>query len=307
MSTMFSTRDVPWGKVGTLIDHPVSASEAMQMAGLDFDVLPRPAGYLRNAAWHVAPGRVALVREDTGEVYGYASEDYTPVQYVEAFAFIDEINPHIVSAGALKGGRQGFLVAALPSKYKLMLDLNGTPDPHELYVLLRTSHDLTRGIEVILTTLRGKCMNALTLPTITHGAKQAWSIRHTTNVRARMTEAKRIITGADDYAKEFERIAQRLSSIDLSMSTQEDILKSVLPDKPTRDEQVSSILAALDFETNVDFAGTGWGLLNATNEYFEYLRPARARTTESRFTDGIDGTAHKMTRSVMLQTMARYR
>jgi phage/plasmid-like protein (TIGR03299 family) len=303
---MFSTREVPWSKVGTVIDHPVNAEKAMRIGGLDFEVLPRPAGYLRNAAWHVAPERVALVREDTGEVYGYASEDYTPVQYHDAFNFMDEINPRYVAAGALKGGRQGFLVAVLPNKYQIALDLGGVKDPHDLYVLLRTSHDLTRGIEIVLTTLRGKCMNMLTLPSIKAGAKQTWAIRHTTNVHVRLAQAKKIITGADAYAREFEGIAQRLASIDLSVSAQEDILRSVLPDKPTRNEQTADILAALDFETNVEFKGTGWGLLNATNEYFLYLRSERARTTESRFTNGIDGTAHRMTRSVMLQTLARH-
>lgn len=307
MTAMFSTRDVPWSTVGTIIDHPVNAAKAMRIGGLDFDVLPRPAGYLRNAAWHVAPGRIALVREDTGAVYGYASEDYTPVQYREAFEFVDGINPEYVAAGALKDGRQGFLVAKLPSKYQIMLNLHGTEDPHELYVLLRTSHDLTHGVEVILTTLRGKCMNMLTLPSITDGAKQTWSIRHTTNVRMRMAQAKNIITSADVYAQEFESIAHRLADIDLTVPEQETILRSVLPDKPTQDEQVADILAALDFETNVEFRDTGWGLLNATNEYFLYLRSGRARTKESRFTDGINGTAHRMSRSVMLQTLARHR
>jgi phage/plasmid-like protein (TIGR03299 family) len=279
----------------------------MRIGGLDFEVLPRPAGFLKDAAWHVAYGKVALVREDTGEVYGYASEDYVPIQYREAFDFVDEINPEYVAAGALKGGRQGFLVARLPSKYRIMLNLHGTEDPHALYVLLRTSHDLTRGIEIILTTLRDKCMNMLTLPSITAGAKQAWSIRHTTNVRVRMAQAKNIITSADSYALEFERIASRLADIDLTIPAQETILRSVLPDKPTQDEQVSDILAALDFETNNEFKGTGWGLLNATNEYFLYLRSGRARTIESRFTDGIDGTAHRMSSAVMMQTMARHR
>lgn len=294
---MFSTRDVPWGKVGTVIEHDVTSGEATQIAGLDFEVLPMPAGYQTadKKTWRRAPGRVALVRQDTGKVFNYATKDYQPVPYAEAFEFMDEINPRFVAAGALRGGRQGFMVVELPKRETLMLKLRGIEDPHQLYVVLRTSQDLSHGIEILLMTLRMRCMNQLTLRSFGRGAKQMWSIRHTRNVIAKMNQAKDVILAADAYEAQFKQIAERLADIDLDLDQAETLLHQVLPDRPTRDQQTTAILDGWMNADTVGFPGTGWGLTNAVDEYFEYNRSSRGRTEESRFTDGLDGAAHRYT------------
>lgn len=296
MDTMFSTREVPWLKIGSEIDFPVTAEEAATLGGLDFDIKLEPAGYQRSdGSWVEAPNRYAIVREDTGDVFQYTTEKYHPVQYREAFEFVDSISPKFVAAGELRGGRQGFMVAEVPSHVELMLNLRGKEDPHRFYVILRTSQDLTKGIEIALTTLRGKCMNMLTLPSLTKDAAQKWRVRHTASVQQKLADAHRIITGANRYAEEFASIAERLADIDISPIRAKNALERILPDKPERQKQIIGILDAYqDSETN-GFEGTGWGLVQAVNEYGLWLRPTGKQTDESRFMSALDGQIHDLT------------
>lgn len=297
-NTMFSTREVPWMKVGTIINVPgVTAEEAIQLAGLDFDVVTRPAAYWNDDTESYVPvaGRVALVRDDNDQFMNYATDSYQPIQYREAFAFMDVINPTYVAAGALKDGRQGFIVAELPALADIGLHLRGQDDPHKLYVLLRTSQDLTLGIEVMLTTLRGRCMNQLTLPSLKRDVPQMWAIRHTRNVRTRMEQAQSVLTQASEYVDTFMEMTSALVDIDIDFDEARKTLTYVLPKKPQRDTQIDSILNAFQHSDTVGFPGTGWGLVNAVDEYFEWLRPERRRTDESKFTTGLDGMAHNLT------------
>jgi phage/plasmid-like protein (TIGR03299 family) len=241
-----------------------------------------------------------MVRTDIGEFYGYATSSYQPVQYRDAFSFLEEINPRFVSAGTMKNGRQGFVVIQLPEEDRINIRLpNGVDDAHTLYVILRTSQDCTKSIEIAVTTLRERCMNQLTLPSLTRGVSQRWSMRHRRNVHEKMNQARTVLTKTHDYVTEFESIVERLADIDLDYETARDQLHHVLPDRPRRDAQVAIILNTWENSDTVGCPGTGWGLVNAVDEYFEHLRPNRISTPESRFTTGLDGTAHLMTAQVM--------
>lgn len=293
---MFSTREVPWMKKGNVIDVPgVTAEYAAILGGLNFAVEKHPAGYRVGKKWVPDDNYMALIRQDTGDNYGFASSDYELVQYRDAFAFLDDIGPKFVSAGALYGGRQGFVVVELPERFNIDLTIKGKADPHNLYVIVRTSQDRTRAIEIILTTLRGMCMNQLTLPSLKRGAKQAWSIRHTPNARERMEQAKDVIKRTDEYVTAFQDIATSLADIDVDFDKAMATLHHVLPDLPKRDNQVNAIMDTFNHGETVGFPGTGWGLVNAVEEYFEWLRPNHLATFESQFSAPLDGQAHRMT------------
>lgn len=294
-STTFSARAVPWLKIGAVIDGDVGAAEAARLGGLDFRVALEPAGHRRpDGTWAEVPGRFAIVREDTGEVFNYTTGSYHPVQYADAFEFMDQVNPRYVAAGALAGGRQGFVVARLPGRETVDLDLGGETDPHELYVVLRTSQNLSRGVEVALVTLRGRCMNELTLPSLTRDAAQSWAIRHTRSVHQKLAEARSVLTRADRYVDAFVDQARRLAEVELDVEETRRILRAALPDRPRREAQVGAIVEAWQTSPRVGFAGTGWGLVNAVSEYFEWGRPmTRGRSEESRFTGALDGATHR--------------
>lgn len=304
----FTLRDVPWGQLGTKIEPGtvVTAEQAAHLGGLDFEVELRNAGFEYDDRRHWRRvNRKAVVRKDTGEFFQFVSGgSYAPVQYAEAFSFMDGISPHYVAAGTLFGGKQGFLVVQLSNddNSALQLTLRGQEDPHDVYVVLRTSHDMTRALEVNVLNLRGRCMNALALSTFNRNAVQRWSVRHTGDPMAKLREAENVLHRTIDYEHEFRAIAERLTDIDIDAEQSRDLLQVALPARPTRERKIEQIIAGTESETN-GFGGTGWGLVNAVSEYFDWGRPGSnpapgrpgLRTAESRFTSAFTGPTFKFT------------
>jgi len=294
----FTSRQAPWYKLGPQIDGDVNAAEAAALGGLDFDVELRSAAFgsiseKGNKTNVTVSNRKAIVRADTNEFIDFVSVDYQLVQYRDAFAFMDEINPRYVSAGTMSSGRQGFIVAQLPNVSAIDLEIKGEADPHDLYVIIRTSHDRSKAVEVSLMPLRGRCMNQLALQTLTSGAQQRWSIKHVGNVADRMAEAQRVLKMAPKYAEVYANKARQLGSVTVSDDDARSILKRVLPDKAKRDETIDAIMAGYHNSPAVGFVGTGWGVANAVSEYFDWGRNAGTRTDQSQFTSGLTGDTAK--------------
>lgn len=304
---LFTTRQAPWMKLGTVIEKDVDAAEAAKLGGLDFDVVLHPAGFTKNGGknYKRVQNRFAIVREDTDEFFNWASDEYGVVQYRDAFTFLDKINPRFVAAGQIRGGRAGFVVVQHPDVASLSgLELNGVTDPHEFYVVVRTSQDMSYAVEISLMTLRGRCMNELTLPSFTKRAPHRWSLRHSRTVHERMHQAQKVLTNSRAYLDEFQKIAARLADIDVDFDRARTTLEYVLPDRPRRAQQIDQILDVYrDSETN-GFQGTGWGLVQGVSEYFEWLRP-RAQSDTTRLINVLDGSTHKnvaKTAQVLLAT-----
>lgn len=305
---LFTSRQAPWMKLGTVIDSDVDAAEAARLGGLDFEVALHPAGFTRNGGknYKRVPDRFAIVREDTGEFFNFASSDYGVVQYSDAFTFLDEINPRYVAAGALRGGRVGFVVVQHPDVTDLAgLDLAGVKDPHEMFVVVRTSQDMSFAVEISLMTLRGRCMNELTLPSFSKRAPHRWSLRHSRSVLDRMHQAQTVLTNANAYVDEFTKIARRLSDIDLDFEQAKAALEIVLPDRPRREKTIEEILDVYQNSGNNGFQGTGWGLVQGVSEYFEWMRPGRQQTDATQFSNALDGQTHKQVARTASVVLAR--
>jgi phage/plasmid-like protein (TIGR03299 family) len=303
--TSFTTRHLPWAKIGHVIDKTdVDAHEAAILAGLDFDVDSRDVAYLDRTDpdgtehWKRITTRRALVNNRDGNWLSIVSTDYRPVQYGDAFNFLDEINPRYVAGGALSDGKQGFLIVQLPEHASFDARPGGEPDPHDLYVMVRTSHDLSKGIEVALLTLRGKCMNQLTLPSLTADAPQRWNVRHVGDPHAKLVEAKLVLQRAPRYAEVISNRIRQLTDLQVTPRRLNVILKHVLrPTLKNRDQMIDRILEMANRPT-VGFEGTGWGAVNTVSEYFQWGRPTATRTAQSLFTDSLDGDGARYVRQV---------
>lgn len=286
---MFSTREVPWMKLGKLADSAVTAREAAAMSGLDFIVEKRKAGYInQNGNWKVTPGVFAIVRNDTDESFGYVGKDYEMLQYGDAFNFMDTIEPNYVAAGPLQGGKQGFMVT------KPDLTINPGGDPIELFLMLRTSHDRSRAVEISVMPLRGLCMNMLTLRSMTKNAEHRWAIRHNGTMRSKMHEAQGALLKLRAYGDELDREIEQLLAITPSVTHAKDIVeRHIVGGGEKRDEVVTTILDLWqNDDTTVGFNGTGWGLVNACSEYYDWLRPRYQ--AEARFRNALDGVTHRV-------------
>lgn len=284
MST-FSTRTAPWMTLGALVDEPPTAAEAAQLGGLDFDIALRPAGFRNSKGnWQRTPNRLAVVREDTEDVFEYVSERYEPLQYREAFDFMDTISPRYVAAGSIQGGRQGFLVVQ-PEK-----GIAPAEDDIEMFVVLRTSHDRSRGIEVAFMPLRGRCMNQLALKSFTSDAEQRWSIPHVKTLHDKLAEANRTLSRLGRYTEEYQHTVELLMDRTVSREGAFNILDRVIKNGgKKRDDVITQVLDLFEHDTErVGFNGTAWGLINAVSEYLDWQQPSRGGV-EHKFTRALGG------------------
>jgi len=297
----FSAREVPWMKMGKLTSEPVTAAEAAELGGLNFEVEMLDVAYVsgtigQNPVWKPIPTRKAIVAKDNGDFMGFASTKmYNSLQYAEAFNFMDTVGLHYVAAGTLRKRRQGFMVV----KPEIQFNVLDGDDPHSLYAVLRTSHDCSRGIEVSVMPLRERCMNQLTLRTFAKDAQYRWSIKHTTTMHAKLKEAQDSLAKIGMYVKRFEGIAKRLADVTVSEDKAHNLLKIVIPQpngKTDRTEEqwkerLNDIINLWQTAPTVAYAGTGWGLINAVSEHFDWMRTGG--TPESRFLNALEGETHK--------------
>jgi phage/plasmid-like protein (TIGR03299 family) len=286
--TQFSTREVPWMKLGKLEEEPKDMAEAIQLGGMNFDVLKQPAGYRNeHGVWTDAPNRVAVVHGKTGEVFDYVSHDYEVLQFSEAFDFMDAISPKYVAAGVLRGGRQGFIVVENERV------LRPAGDEHKLYTVLRTSHDRSRAVEVSVMPLRGMCMNQLTLAGFAKNAQQRWAIPHTRSMHEKMHQAQDTLTRVDEYADAFEKIVERLTVTTPSEEQARRLLEaSIKTGGKGRDEIFDAILHNWHDNTEtVGYNDTAWALVNATSEYLDWQKPKG--TAQSRFLNALQGSTRQ--------------
>lgn len=312
--TQFSTREVPWMKIGRIEDQPKTAAEAAELGGLNFTVSLKDVGWIPEDAtdptyaavfpnsggfgtFRKIPHRKAVIADDNGDFMGFVSTSmYKSLQYAEAFNFMDTLGRPYVAAGALRGRRQGFMVVQPDVDLKVL----GGEDPHDLFAVLRTSHDSSRAVEVSVMPLRGRCMNQLTLRSFAVGIPHRWSIKHTSTMHAKLAEAQKSLKNIGIYAKRYEELADKLANINVTEAKARKLLEIVIPMPRTgktertqvqHTDRLNAVLSLWSSSPTVAYAGTGWGLVNAVSEYFDWYRVGG--TPESRFIGALEGQTHK--------------
>jgi phage/plasmid-like protein (TIGR03299 family) len=313
-SVQFTDRVVPWMKLGKIVDGAVTAADAAKLGGLNFTVSLHNVYFTCDKASaamqddsvidndNVSPdclrnmtNRKVVVRDDTLDPLAVVSAGYPVLQYHEAFDFMDTVAAsstnaaRYVAAGALKGGKQGFMIVRAPDD--MQLDILDGQDPHEIFLALRTSHDLTRAVEVMAMPLRGKCMNQLTLASFTANVPHRWSVRHTTTMKAKLAEAEKSLANLGAYTTRFNELAKRLVAVKVTDEKARYVLNHVITNRPKKNDVIDLIIQKMHKSPTVGWDGTGWGLVNAVSEYFEWGRSGGS--PESRFLNALQGPTHK--------------
>ena len=157
VETMFSVRETPWHGLGRIIMDAPASREALELAGLDWQVESR---YIYSSTGAMIPGYRANVRSTDDAVLGVVSDRYRIVQNEEAFQFTDDLLGEGVTyetAGSLQGGKKVWMLARLPRKYLI------AGDQVVPYLVIFNSHDGSSGVKVAMTPIRVVCQNTLNL------------------------------------------------------------------------------------------------------------------------------------------------
>jgi phage/plasmid-like protein (TIGR03299 family) len=176
------------------------------------------------------------------------------------------------------------------------LDPQGASDTTKTYLLVNSSHDGSCSVRASVTPVRVVCQNTLNLAL--RSVKQSFTIRHTTNLTQRASQARQALGLTFSYMDEFETMAHQLFETSISDDQFRKVLEAVYPlDRANakqsvitkHDNKVDLIMALwLNSPTMANIKGTAWGALNAITERLDYFRDSRA---SSNGTEGLQSAA----------------
>jgi len=291
VETMFSAREVPWHGIGTVTEDALTASEAIVAGGLDWTVEPRSL-YTTSSdkkSKVKIEGRKAIIRDKDDAVLGLVSDRYVPFQNIEAFEFADSLvdsgEAKYETAGSLRGGKVIFLTMKFPEQIMVAGE-----DPHDLYCVLRTSHDGTKAISAYVTPIRVVCTNTMAMAI--RAAKHKWSMQHTQTLNGKLLEARETLRLSFKYAEEFAVVGTELVSIKVTADTVRDLFTDLLPARPKTDEVIDQMMALYESSPTNGYTGTAWGAFNALTEYMDHGRDTRS--AEAVFGNIMDGQIAKL-------------
>ncbi len=271
-----------WHGLGTVVDHAMTSEEALRLAHLDWQVEQWPiAAKGPGPGWPTleVPGQVANVRTDLREVLGVVSPQYEVVQNSEAFAFVDAlVMDGIVkyeAAGSLKGGRIVWLLARMPQEFEVVAG-----DKLRQYILFSTSHDGSRAVRCLPTSVRVVCWNTYTMAMADEA--MGLSIRHMGNLEAKLVEARLTVTQVGQLFSTYYKQAARLAASPVDAARMEVYLDTLFPGQPDRSNKYRIATQAAVRETYLGQVlegarGTAWDAINAVTQVVDHRSIYRPR------------------------------
>ena len=195
VETMFYFGETPWHNLGIRVDHLLTSEEAIKVAGLDWDVVPKP---IYDQFGNVIPGYKVNQRSSDNKNLGIVTDRYKIVQNREAFAFTDELLGEGVkyeTAGSLASGKRVWMLARLKNTTLAEEKI----DP---FLVFTNNHDGTGAVRVAITPVRVVCQNTLNL--VLSKAARHWSCAHKGNIKDKLEEARYTLGNAKLYMEALE-------------------------------------------------------------------------------------------------------
>lgn len=244
---------------------------ALRASGLDWRVERRPV-------YHESPSgiltrderSVALVRSDTGEVFGYASPRYVPAQNREIMSLFSEVLGGLGlawdRAGANRDGSLVFCLATIAT-----IAING--EEHTLHLLMQNGHDTTAAFRVGVAWTRIVCANQL--PGLER-ANNAVRLRHNSvairDLSGIVSGIARTIEAGRTQAATFERLS-------ITRGDVAPIIDAVYPLGGATDGALRARETVRGLYEGQGIAlgrGSLWDAVHAVTEYEDHHAPRRS-------------------------------
>lgn len=290
-TAMMYVGDAPWHRLGTKLDAPATASEAIVAAGLDYEV---QLDSLTTVEGTPVPQRKAVARSDSKDILGVVGNNYVPIQNWEAFQFLDtvvaegELRYH--TAGALGKGERVWMLAKLPGHIRV----KGSDDISEKFLLLSNSHNGTSALRVFFTPIRVVCANTLSIAE-QRGLSQGVSILHKGDLGAKVREAQKVLGLAVRFYDDVQLKIDRLASYYPTRGELTSYFKMLYPNpvegNKTRAQNIRQELFRLFEEgkgQDIDeIRHSAWAAVNSVSEYIDHHRTTRS-------SNGGDRDSHRL-------------
>lgn len=190
-----SSNIVPWHGLGRVIKEAPTSEDAIKLAELDWDVIPKP---IFDEFGRELRGYKVNQRSSDNKNLGIVTDRYRVVQNREAFAFTDALLGEGVkyeTAGSLASGKRVWMLAKLENT--TLAEENIDP-----YLVFTNNHDGTGAVRVAITPVRVVCQNTLNLAL--GKASRHWSCAHKGNIQSKLDEARYTLGNAALYMEALE-------------------------------------------------------------------------------------------------------
>jgi phage/plasmid-like protein (TIGR03299 family) len=288
-ASMMYVGEAPWHGLGTKLNEPATASEAIKVANLDWSVCKRPI-YVEGASKPIKD-KFAIVRadkldDDDCPVFGVVGKSYTPLQNSKAFEFFDPIvgeknAPIYHTAGALGEGERIWILAKLPDTIQIIGD-----DIADKYLLLSNSHDGQSSVQIKFTPIRVVCQNTLTMA-LSQG--RTLRVPHTRDIQSRLQQAEMMLGIINKGFDTIEETFKAMAKVEMDNSRLASYLNSVFREPLDKENERAVALVnerralAEHFfaegagNTVEGIKGTLWAAYNGVTELIDHRIPMHPR------------------------------
>lgn len=268
-ASMAYAGDVPWHGLGVKVSNDLTPEQMLKAANLDWTV--DPVELFAEVGGNSLPtGHRALVRSTDQKVIDVITDDWNPVQNIEAFEFFNDFVAHgdmsMETAGSLKDGK---IIWAL-AKVKDSFDLFGGKDRVDAYLHFTNPHQYGQSIDVRFTPIRVVCNNTLTL-SLNSKSKNMVKVSHRREFDA--DQVKEALGIAKHKLAKYKEMAEFLSQKRYSSENVVDYFKRIFPVLTTKTDSTKDLsksaeraidIVKYDSQPGAEFGkGSYWELFNA--------------------------------------------
>jgi phage/plasmid-like protein (TIGR03299 family) len=304
-SAMFAYKPA-WHGFGTVVAEAQTSRDALQIAGLDWDVaLTDLAAIMPDGSHQPIGTHRATMRTDTNVALGAVGMRYQPLQNREAFAWMDDVVGEQLAiwetCGSLRGGRDVWMLAKLPGHIEVC-----DRDVLDKYVLITNNHAGTGAVRLFPTSVRVVCANTLRLAISEvdsnksdAGLPLGLKLFHTAgSLGRRVQKAKELLGVIGKSHDEFATAARAMLAKPLNTQEVSDYFGGLIENRSDRNREkvLGQLWDRFALPTNEGgYKSNVWTAYNAASEWADHelrVTGKGAQRMERKFRSCLFGSAH---------------
>jgi len=281
--------DVPWHGLGKQVSPDLTPLQMLDEAGLNWTVEKTPTFALVKEDLVELP-RAALVRSSDSKILDIVSDDWNPVQNLEAFEFFNDFiaagEMQMHTAGSLKNGQIVWALAKVNDSFELFKG-----DKIDSYLLFSNFHKYGFSTDVRFTPIRVVCNNTLSL-SLSSSVERMAKISHRKQFDA--DNVKIMLGVAKDKLAQYKEMAQFLGEKMYKEESLVEYFQRLFPvggsneNKKDLSRNASRALSIVHEQPGAEYAeGSWWSAVNAVTYMTDHTM---GRSADSRLTSAWYGT-----------------
>lgn len=225
---------LPWHGLGIELKAGTRPTDALGAAGMEWEPKRVPLFFddvFGKGIAQEVPDRFAIVRSDTGHYLGNVGRRYTAIGHREQAEWIEALvgegNCAVECAGTLFGGAQQFWTVKVG---ETAIEAEKRADRIRQYMILHNHHDGRGSFRAFWSPVRVVCNN--TLRAAFRSMETSVALRHTTNIKNRMEQARKVLGVCAAYYDAVGESFQKMAETRITKEQYEAALDSIFKTEP---------------------------------------------------------------------------